>query len=123
MSKPIPYNFVFDYLPGHIVVKPIFGMHYIYLNKKIMLVLRKAGKNLDLNGVWVATSTEHHQSLQEDVPALADFILDNGDKHDSGWRLIREDDDDFESAVIRICELISHGDQRIGRITKGGAEL
>ncbi|MGZ3756675.1 MAG: hypothetical protein ACXVAY_04455 [Mucilaginibacter sp.] len=123
MSKPIPYNFVFDYLPGHIVVKPIFGMHYIYLNKKIMLVLRKVGKNLDLNGVWVATSKEHHQSLQNDAPGLTDFVLDNGDKHDSDWRLIREDDDDFEAAVIRICELISHGDKRIGRITKGAAEL
>ena len=88
-----------------------------------MLVLRKAGKNLDLNGVWVATSKEHHQSLQNDALGLTDFILDNGDKHDSGWRLIREDHEDFESAVIRICELISHGDQRIGRITKGAAEL
>jgi len=55
---------------------------------------------------------------------LADFVLDNGDMHDSGWRLIRVDDnDDFETAAIQVCELISHNDKRIGKVTKGGAAL
>lgn len=123
MAKVVPYDFVFDYLPGNIVIRPMFGMHYIYLNKKIVLILRKVSKNHDLNGIWIATSKEHHQSLEDDVPALTDFVLDNGDMHDSDWRLIKEEDDDFEMAAIRICELISHGDKRIGKETKGGAEL
>jgi hypothetical protein len=123
MAKPAPYNFVFDYLPNHIVVRPMFGMYYIYLSKKIVLILRKAGKNIDLNGIWLATSKIHHQSLEIDIPALAAFILDNGDIHDSGWRLLKEDSEDFESSAITICELISHGDKRIGKETKGGAEL
>jgi hypothetical protein len=123
MAKPAPYNFVFDYLPDNIIVRPMFGMYYIYLNKKLMLILRKAGKNLDLNGIWVTTSKQHHQSLQNDVPGLTDFVLDNGETHDSGWRFLKEDNDDFETAAITICELISHGDKRIGKETKGGAEL
>ena len=123
MAKAAPYNFVFDYLPDNIVVRPMFGMHYIYLNKKIVLILRKVSKNLDLNGIWVVSSKEHHQSLGDEVPGLSDFVLDSGERHDSNWRFIKEDSDDFETAAIRICELISHGDKRIGKKTKGGADL
>jgi hypothetical protein len=123
MAKIIPYDFVFDYLPRNVVSKQMFGMHYIYLNKKIMLILRKAAKNIDLNGIWVATLKEHHQSLQNEIPALSDFILDNGETHDSGWRFLKADDDDFETAAIQLCELIAHGDKRIGKETKSGAML
>jgi hypothetical protein len=123
VPKVIPYDFVFDYLPQNVITKRMFGMHYIYLNKKIVLILRKASKNLDMNGVWVATSKEHHQSLEKDVPALADFVLDNGEMHDSDWRLVKHDHDDFEEAAIKICELITHGDKRIGKETKAGAML
>jgi len=123
MAKPAPYDFVFDYLPRNVIVKPRFGMHYIYLDRKIMIILRKAAKNTGLNGIWVATSKEHHRSLVDDIPAMMDFILDNGETHDSGWRLLKEGGDDFETAAIRICELISHGDKRIGKETKGGAML
>src|ERR1700751_2286095 len=96
MARVIPYDFVFDYLPRNVVVRPMFGMYYIYLNNKIMLILRRASKNLDMNGIWLATSKEHHPSLEHDVPALADFVLDNGEMHDSDWRLLRHDHDDFE---------------------------
>ena len=123
MAKLIPYDFVFDYLPTHVIVKQMFGMHYIYLNKKILLILRKLSKNENLNGIWVATSREYHRRLSDEIPALKDFVLDNGEMHDSNWRLIKEDDDDFEAATIRICELISHGDKRIGKDTKKGAAL
>lgn len=123
MPKPVPYNFVLDYLPRRVVVKPQFGMHYFYLDKKLMLMLRKTDKNDGLNGIWVASSKAHHQTLAVDVPALTDFILDTGEKYDSHWRFLREEDDDFEMSAITICELISRGDSRIGKATKGGALL
>jgi hypothetical protein len=123
MAKLIPFDFVYDYLPQNVVTKSMFGMYYIYLNKKIVLILRKASKNLDMNGIWVATSKKYHKSLEEEIPALADFVLDNGDMHDSEWRLIKVNDDDFEEAAIRVCELISHGDKRIGKETKKGLTL
>ncbi len=123
MAKLIPFDFVYDYLPRTVVTKSMFGMHYIYLNKKIVLILRKASKNLDMNGIWVATSKKHHESLEKEIPALADFVLDNGEMHDSDWRLIKVNDDDFEGAAIRVCELISHGDKRIGKETKKGLTL
>src|SRR5882672_7061333 len=101
MAKAIPYDFILDYLPPNVVVRPMFGMHYIYLDKKIMLILRNVNKNRDLNGIWIATSKEHHQSLENEIPAMTDFILDNGEMHDSDWRLIREEEDDFEAAAIK----------------------
>src|SRR5581483_12324899 len=111
MAKAVPFDFVFDYLPRNVVTKPMFGMYYIYLNKKIVLILRKASRNLDMNGIWVATAKEHHQGLERDIPALANFVLDSGKMHDSDWRLIRHDHDDFEEAAIKVCELIAHGDK------------
>jgi hypothetical protein len=123
MPKPAPYDFVFDYLPRHVVVKAQFGMHYIYLGKKIVLMLRKTGKNDGLNGIWVSSAKAHHQSLTAEVPGLADFILENGETYDSHWRFLREDDPDFETSAILISELISRGDQRIGKETTGGRKL
>ncbi len=41
MTNSIPYEFVFDYLPGDIIIKKMFGMHYVYWRKKIMLILRR----------------------------------------------------------------------------------
>ena len=123
MARTIPYDFILDYLPRDVVVKQTFGMYYIYLDKKIVLLLRKLSKNLNLNGIWIATMKEYHESLKLDIPAIAGFVLDNGEMHDSGWQMIREDDDDFEASAIRVCELISHRDKRIGKETNKGISL
>ena len=117
MKFTVPFDFIFDYLPAGIIVHRTFGMYYIYLNKKNMLIIRKLNKNLNLNGIWIATGLEHHASLKTDVPSIADFVLDNGKIHESGWQLLKEGHDDFEVAAIKICGLIAHGDGRIGKIT------
>jgi len=123
MKSAPPYEFIFDYLPSNIIVNKTFGMYYIYLHKKNVLILRKLTKNLNLNGIWIATGTEHHASLKAEVPAISNFVLDNGDVHDSGWQMLKEEDDDFESAARKICDLISHGDHRIGKVTKKSITL
>ena len=49
MTTSIPFNFVFDYLPDSIVVKKMFGMHYIYLGKKDHAAVAQTGiKNPNL---------------------------------------------------------------------------
>jgi hypothetical protein len=117
MAKLAPYDFVFDYLPSSIVVKQMFGMHYIYLGKKIMAILRKRPNEPELNGIWIATSKQHHQSLKMDIPELGSFFINN-DERQGNWLFLPEDIDDFEAPAIKICELIAHGDQRIGNITE-----
>ncbi|HEY4323529.1 MAG TPA: hypothetical protein VGN20_06070 [Mucilaginibacter sp.] len=113
----IPFDFVFDYLPTGTVVKKMFGMHYIYLGKRIMLILRQRGNEPEFNGVWVATSKIHHESLKNDVPELGGFFIKGNEQH-GNWLLIHDSVEDFEGAVIKACELISHGDPRIGNVTE-----
>jgi len=113
----VPFDFVFDYLPADITVKKMFGMHYIYLGKRIMLILRRRDNEPELNGIWVATGKEHHESLKNNVPELGAFFIDNNERH-GNWLFLRDHADDFEGAAIKICELIAHGDPRIGKVTE-----
>jgi hypothetical protein len=117
MAKPVPYEFVLDYLPPGIIVKKMFGMHYIYLTKRIMLILRKQDNMPEMNGVWIATHREHHQSLKKNIPELGPFFINNDERH-GNWLLLHPDAEDFEEAAIKVCEMISHGDPRIGNLTE-----
>ena len=74
--KNIPFDFLFDYLtPLDITVKPMFGMWAVYLNEKILLILRERQDYADTNGVWIATSQEHHNSLKKDLPSLRSISI------------------------------------------------
>lgn len=117
MATLIPYEFVFDYLPDDIIIRKMFGMYYIYWGKKIMLILRKRINLPEFNGIWVATSTKHHQSLKNDVPELGPFFLAGNEKR-GNWLLIQDGTSNFEEAAIIVCKLISHGDPRIGKLTE-----
>ena len=91
-------------------------MHYIYLGKRIMLILRKRGNEQELNGIWLATVKKHHESLKADIPGFGGFTV-KGYEHEGNWLFLRDDYDDFEEAALKACELISHGDPRVGRET------
>ena len=79
MIKAVPFDFVFDYLPTGIILKKMFGMHYIYLGKRIMLIVRKSNNQPEWNGIWVATSKEYHESLKNNIAELGAFFLDGED--------------------------------------------
>jgi hypothetical protein len=117
MTNPVPCEFVFDYLPDSIIVKKMFGMHYIYWGKKIMLILRKRDNLHQMNGIWVATSKEHHKSLKQDIPEFGPFMIDGDERH-GNWLLIQAGAENLEEAAIKVCEMISHGDPRIGKLTE-----
>ena len=119
MAKPTPYDFVFDYLPPGIIVKPMFGFHYIYWGKKLMLILCTNLKHPEWDGVWIATDKGHHQSLKKEIPDLSSFFIDNDERH-GNWLMIMATAEDFEGSAIKVCEMISHGDPRIGRLTEKG---
>lgn len=115
--KNIPFEFVIDYLtPLEITVKPMFGLYAIYVNEKIMLVLRERKDHADTNGVWVATNKEHHKSLKTDLPSLRSFSIYAKAIKETEWQLLPVDADDFEASVKKVCDLIKRGDPRIGRI-------
>lgn len=113
-QKAIPHSFVLEYLaPASPYTRPMFGCISVYVDDKIVLILRdKKPKNKD-NGVWIATMPEHHESLQKEFPSMR-FISIFGKK--GSWRILPSDTPDFEESVIRVCEMILENDRRIGKV-------
>jgi hypothetical protein len=116
MTSSIPFEFVLDYLPKNVLTRKMFGMYYIYWGKKILLILRKRDNEPEMNGIWVATKREHHQSLKEIIFEPADFYADEDERH-GNWLLIPDGAEYLEEAAVKICELIAQGDHRIGKLT------
>ena len=121
MKKPMPFDFLLDYLPSGIVVKPAIGMFYIYYAQKIVMIFRKTSKNPQHNGIWISTRREHHASLKAEIPAITDFELEEG--FDTAWLLLSDSHDDFEYPAIQLCELVAQKDQRIGKVTPNSTSI
>jgi hypothetical protein len=119
MKKPkqIPFDFVIEKL-GSLspTVKPMFGCHAIYRNEKMLLILRRKETHDPDNGVWIATTPEHHSALKKDFPSMRSIQL-FGNKV-SSWQNLPEGSDDFEESAFRACDMILKGDNRIGKIPK-----
>lgn len=113
----IPFNFVLEYLSSaHVVIRPMFGCHAIYMSNKIVLILRNKKDFAKDNGVWLATTLEHHESLKSDFPSMRSISLFGNGL--SGWQNLPVDADDFEELTIKACRLILKGDHRIGKVPK-----
>jgi hypothetical protein len=82
-----------------------------------MLILRERPNEPELNGIWVATGKKYHESLENNIPELSAVSITN-DERLGNWLFLKKHAEDFEGAGIKICELIRHGDKRIGRETK-----
>ena len=69
--KPIPHAFVLDAISTlSPYTRPMFGCLAIYVKDKIVLILRDKPKSTADNGVWLATTQEHHQSLRREFPNM-----------------------------------------------------
>ena len=114
--KNIAFEFVLEQLyPVDPLTKPMFGCHAVYVGNKIVMILRKKEVNKADNGIWVATTHEHHKSLRADFPSMRPIAVFG---NEGGWQNLPEDAHDFEEAVIKACALILKGDQRIGKVPK-----
>lgn len=114
--KRVPYEFVLDALaPVSPWTRPMFGCLAVYIEEKIVLVLREKGgdKSAD-DGVWLATTKEHHESLRREFPNMRSIKVLGGKV--TGWQILAADAADFEQAALRACELIVGRDPRIGKV-------
>ena len=119
IKKPIPFNFVFEYLePLPYTVRPFFGCHGVYVGDKIMLILRDKDDHTDANGVWIATTHEDHESLRKIFPSMQSVAILNNGVGETAWQMIPVSANDFESSVLELCQLIRRKDKRIGRVPK-----
>jgi hypothetical protein len=116
--KAVPYAFVLDALAQiPIETRPMFGCLAIYVGDKIVLMLREKRKQREDNGLWLATTEEHHKSLRREFASMRSIQLFG--KEVTGWQVLPADAADFEEAAIRACELIIARDPRIGKVPKG----
>ncbi len=113
----MPYEFVLDgFAQIPIETRPMFGCLAVYVGDKIVLMLREKQKQKEDNGVWLATTEEHHASLRREFPNMRSIQLFGGKI--TGWQVLPADAPDFESAALRACELIVARDPRIGKVPK-----
>jgi hypothetical protein len=113
--KAIPQEFVLEEIASlSPTTRPMFGCLAVYVGEKIVLILRdKPTADAD-NGVWLATTQEHHASLQREFPNMRSIgVL--GAKV-TGWQILPADAPDFEESALRACELVLAGDERIGKV-------
>lgn len=94
----------------------MFGCQAIYVQNKIVLILRNRSDHRVDNGVWIATDYQHHRSLRNEFPTMRAIELFG--KNGSAWQNLPSNAIDFEEAVISACRLIMKGDLRIGKTPK-----
>ena len=116
-GKHVPHEFVLEALADLLPrTRPMFGCLSVYVEEKIVLILRDKSDAVGDNGVWLATTAEHHESLQRDFPRMRSIGVFG--KEVTGWQVLPADAPDFEEAVLRACQLILQGDPRIGKTPK-----
>lgn len=115
--KATPHEFVLDALtPLSPRTRPLFGCLAVYVADKIVLVLRDKRDQAADNGVWLATTAQHHESLRREFPSMRSIRAFGQEV--TGWQVLPADAADFEEAALRACELIVAGDPRIGKVPK-----
>ncbi len=115
--KVVPHEFVLDAIAPLLPhTRSMFGCLAVYVEDKIVFLLRDKRDGTADNGVWLATTPEHHESLRREFPNMRSIQLLG--KETTGWQVLPADSLDFEEAALRACELILAGDSRIGKVPK-----
>lgn len=114
--RAIPHEFVLEALaPASPRTRPMFSCLGIYIGTKIVMALRnKGGEAGHSDGVWLATTREHHESLRIEFPNMRSIPVFGAEP--TGWQLLPANAPDFEESALRACELILARDPRIGKV-------
>ncbi|APR82327.1 Integration host factor beta subunit protein [Minicystis rosea] len=114
-QKALPHEFMIDALaPLGPYTRPMFGCTAVYVEDKIMMVLRDKPEPAVDNGVWLATTQEHHASLKAELPSLKSIsVLGPGV---TGWQIIPAGLAGFEEESMRAARMVLAGDPRIGKV-------
>lgn len=114
-KAPPPFPFVLELLEDlEPATRPMFGCLAIYHDGKILLALREKDGQPEDNGVWLATTPEHHASLRKDLPSLRSIRMFG--PGESGWQILPASEPSFETEVEKAIRFIKKGDPRIGKV-------
>ena len=113
--KAVPHQFVLDAIAELApTTRPMFGCLAVYVADKIVLILRDKRDGTADNGVWLATTKDHHDSLRREFPNMRSIAVLG--KSVTGWQVLPADAPDFEEAALHACERILASDPRIGKV-------
>jgi hypothetical protein len=117
--KAVPHQFVLDAIVAlSPITRPMFGCLAVYVENKIVLILRDKRDETADNGVWLATTEDHHDSLRREFPNMRSIrALGKGV---TGWQALPADAPDFEEAALRACERILAKDPESARFRGRG---
>lgn len=116
-AKKIPYEFVLEEIEKlRPYTKPMFGCTAVYVGDKILFVLRDRESSPRDNGMWLATTREHHASLKKDFPEMRSIEI--FETKDTGWQVLPADSESFEDMALLACKFILRDDDRIGKVPK-----
>jgi hypothetical protein len=113
--KTVPHEFVLEALAAlspH--TRSMFGCLAVYVGDKIVVILRDRRDATADNGVWLATTVEHHQSLRRSFPNMRSIQVFQ--KEVTDWQVLPVDAPDFEESALAACDLILARDARIGKL-------
>ena len=113
--RAVPHQFVLDAIAElSPTSRSMFGCLAVYVADKIVLILRDKRENMADNGVWLATTRDHHDSLRREFPNMRSIeVLGKGV---TNWQVLPADAPDFEETALRACECILAADPRIGKV-------
>jgi hypothetical protein len=113
--KAIPFDFVIDAIDSlDPYTKPMFGCTAVYVDTKIVFVLRDRNDHVEDNGIWVATTPEHHKSLKKEFSSMRSLAMFG--PQSTGWQVLPSDSADFEEAALKICDMVIAKDPRVGKV-------
>ena len=113
--KTVPHEFVLEALAAlspH--TRSMFGCLAVYVGDKIVVILRDRRDATADNGVWLATTEAHHQSLRRSFPNMRSIQVFQ--KEVTDWQVLPVDAPDFEESALAACDLILARDARIGKL-------
>jgi hypothetical protein len=104
MKKPMPDDFLLDYLPANVAIKPAIGIFYIYFEGKIVLILtmdkpfeREEIYDAPVQKVWQALTDEaqmkawYFQQLQHFKPVAGfEFVfINDSSAYQKEWKVTK----------------------------------
>lgn len=117
VKKKVPFEFVLEELASlQPYTKPMFGCTSVYVDDRIVFILRDKPEPKKDRGVWVATTAEHHKSLRNDLPSMRSIALFGPGP--TGWQVLPDSSPRFEDDVLKACQIVLKGDPRIGKVPK-----
>jgi hypothetical protein len=95
----------------------MFSGFAVYLDNRIVCMLRDSAKQPRDNGMWLVLSDSTDpadRGLRREFPSLRSIELLGGKI--GHWLLIPSDGEEFETEALHACELMLRHDPRIGRV-------